>query len=398
MNVKNFKKIFIVLFCFIVFSLPSSVSAIEMNIPQNIQWNIWDSKDNVPIDKVWKINFNEPLDINTIKEKNICITDEDENVLPMFYTQNLGKDMSIYIVPVKNYEYGKNYTLWVKDLKSKNGQVLSKNIKMKFTIEQGNTKQEVVEVKNSKELLENVGPNRTLILKSGDYNLLEPKVMDNKYIHYEEVFDGHQLVIKNVNNLTIKGEDESKVNLLIDPRYANVLTFRDCNNVNISNIIAGHYPDKGECTGGVFVFNNSKNISIDNSVLFGCGTEGVNLDNVENFTFDNSTIKDCSYGIMTLMNCKNIKFTNSKFHDNRQFDLITISNGKYVEFNKCEIYNNKTGEFDYYLFNVDIYSNVTVNNCNIHDNKVNYFVDNKQNITFTNVKYNNNNFDNCRVG
>ena len=85
------------------------------------------------------------------------------------------------------------------------------------------------------------------------------------------------LVLNDLNNLSIEAEQGAKVNLLIDPRYAYVLSFKNCNNVNISGIIAGHYPDKGDCTGGVFKFEDCKDIQINDSALFGCGTEGLTL-------------------------------------------------------------------------------------------------------------------------
>lgn len=396
MNSKIFKNLFTVLFCLVSFLYPNSVNALEISSSTNIQWEVWNSKDIVPINKTWKINFNSPLDMDTIKEKNIYVTDANGNILPMFYTQNFGEDMSIYIMPVKNYEYGKTYTLWIKDLKSKNGQVLHKNAKMQFTTEQNTSNTKEVVVKNTKELLENIAPNKTIILKSGDYNLLEPMINTNKYITFEEVFDGFQLVINNINNLTIKGEAIGKVNLLIHPRYANVLNFRNCDNVNISNVVAGHYPEEGYCTGGVFTFDDSKNINIDNSALFGCGTEGVTLYNVENFTFTNSIIKECSYGIMTLSNSKNIEFNNSEFRNNREFNLINLTECTDVEFAKCKIYNNRTDNnyySDNYLFWIDDYSNVIVNECNIYDNKVNYLTNTEENIIFENVNFSNNDFE-----
>lgn len=396
MKSKILKNLFTVLFCLFVFLSTNPVKALEISFSTNIQWDVWNFKDSVPINKTWKINFNSSLDMDTIKEKNIYVTDSNGDIIPMFYTQNFGEDMSIYIMPVKNYDYDKIYTLWIKDLKSKNGQVLHKNVKMQFTTEQNTSNTKEVVVKNTKELLENIGPDKTIILKAGDYNLLEPMIYDNEYIEFEEVFDGFQLVINNVNNLTFKGESAGKVNLLIHPRYANVLNFRNCNNINISNVVAGHYPDEGYCTGGVLAFDDSKNINIDNSELFGCGTEGVTLHNIENFTFTNSIIKECSYGIMTLSNCKNIKFNNSQFHDNREFNLINLMECTDVEFNKCKIYNNRTDNNYYsynYLFWIDEYSNVIVNECNIYDNKVNYLANTEENITFKNVNFSNNDFE-----
>ncbi|MBW9158840.1 right-handed parallel beta-helix repeat-containing protein [Clostridium tagluense] len=255
-------------------------------------------------------------------------------------------------------------------------------------------KNEVIEVSNAKELLENIGSNKTIKLKAGEYDLLAVKDLNNKHIKFEKVFDGQQLVVSDISNLTIEGLKDAQVKLLVNPRYANVLTFKNSNNINISNIIAGHYPDKGSCTGGVFFFDNCKNVDIKNSVLFGCGTEGINLNKVENFNFENSTIKECSYDLMTLLDSKNIVFKDSNFYDTVEFNLINVSNTKGVIFDKCNIYNNKaTGEFFPYLFNVDENSNVLVKNCIIKDNKVKSLVSNKEAVIFENVEFHNNTFD-----
>lgn len=252
----------------------------------------------------------------------------------------------------------------------------------------------VVTVSNSKELAQNIAPNTKIVLKAGDYNLLEPKVLDNKYIQYNQVFDGYEIVIKDVNNFTIEAEKGAKVNLLIDPRYAYVMHFINSNNINISGIVAGHYPDKGECVGGVFRFEDCKDIQIDNSELFGCGTEGLTLDNVDELQFTNSTIRDCSYGIMTINNSTNIDFNNSTFKDNEQFDLINILHSD-ANFEKCTIINNKIlSNYSQYLFNLDIYSKVYVSDSTIENNLAKTLTNEKNNITFKNVNFKGNDFDN----
>lgn len=252
----------------------------------------------------------------------------------------------------------------------------------------------IVTVSSSKELAQNIAPNTKIILKSGDYNLLEPKVLDNKYIEYKQVFDGYELVIKDVNNLTIAADQGAKVNLLIDPRYAYVMSFTNSNNINISGIVAGHYPNKGSCTGGVFKFENCKDIQIDNSDLFGCGTEGLTLDNVDKLQFTNSTIRDCSYGIMTMNNSTKISFENSTFKNNQEFDLINVMHSD-ATFKKCTITNNKIlSDYSSNLFNLDIYSKVSVSDSTIENNGAKKLTNEKDNTTFKNVTFKGNDFDN----
>lgn len=255
----------------------------------------------------------------------------------------------------------------------------------------------VIVVQNTKELLANIGPERTLVLKAGDYNLLSEQGIKNDYIRYEEVYDGVELVAENLKNLNIKVEAGAKVQLLVEPRYADVLTFNNSSNIRIENIIAGHYPEKGSCVGGVFLFDGCKDITVENSELFGCGTVGVTLDNVENFLFDKSTIKECSYGIANIYNSKNVKFNEANFYDCETYDLININESENVEFNKCDIYNN-TAKVSYaydtmrfYLFNIDDKSKVVVNGGKIRDNTLKALVNDEKLIQFNNVEIKNNN-------
>lgn len=374
---KNISILFLTLFIFTIFNLTKAygVSSNEM---------LMDSRKNIASDKVWKIKLNKSIDKKEALEKNIYVMDENEKLFTTSTNLN-SQGTEIQVIPTKKYVYGKKYNLYIKDVKSKDGNSLKHNVNMPFTI----MDKEVVEIKNTKELLENIGPNKTLILKAGDYNLLEPQVIDNKYIKYEEVFDGIQITIRNLDNLTIKGEEGSKVQLLVEPRYANVLSFDNCNNIKIENIIAGHYPHKGSCTGGVLYFSSCKDVSIKNADLFGCGTMGIILDFVQNLVFDNSVIRDCSYGIMEMTQCKNIKFNQSDFRNCREFDLITVRISKDVEFNECNIHNNTTENVEYgcdsYLFHVDPTSKVIVNKGSIKNNSVKDLVENKERVIFNNV-------------
>lgn len=100
-------------------------------------WEIWEEQHNVLPDKTWIVDFNKTLHIETIKQKNVYITDKKGTILPMFYYQlNPDIDKNIYVMPLKEYQSGQTYTLWIKDLKASDGSVLSKKVKMKFTIQQ----------------------------------------------------------------------------------------------------------------------------------------------------------------------------------------------------------------------------------------------------------------------
>ncbi len=62
----------------------------------------------------------------------------------------------------------------------------------------------------------------------------------SKYIHFEEVFDGVQLVISEVENLSIIGREDFHSLFLSPYRYANVLTFVDCQDITLQWLNCGH--------------------------------------------------------------------------------------------------------------------------------------------------------------
>lgn len=242
---------------------------------------------------------------------------------------------------------------------------------------------QIINVKTTEEFLKAIGPNRTIIIKGNDYDILEAD-FESEYVKKESVFDGEQLIIQNVSNMDIIGDEVNIVQLLVEPRYANVITFENVDNVNIDNVIAGHTPEKGECAGGVFCFIDSTNININDSILFGCGTEGVTLINVSNLSFNNSTIKECTNRIMYISDSKNIKFNNSMFYDNENYDLIVISDSEEVSFDECIIYNNRTyvGED---LFRVSPGTTISITNSKIINNEVLDFTWKEERIKLNNV-------------
>lgn len=239
-----------------------------------------------------------------------------------------------------------------------------------------NREYEVIEVNNPNEFINAIGPNRKIVLNKEEYNLSRPEenYKPNKYVRWDNEFDGKELVIQNVNNLTIEGLDKTLSSILVEPRSVNVLTFEDCKEINIVNINTGHTPEKGECSGGVFQFNDCSNIDITKSRLFGCGTQGLMLFNVNNLSFNESIITECSEAIMSIYDSQNIKFRNSKFKDNEgYFSLINITSSSSVVFENCSIYNNTSavpGNSKTQLFYINKSKDIYLRNSQITNNNI----------------------------
>lgn len=249
------------------------------------------------------------------------------------------------------------------------------------------------QVKNAEEFIRAVGSNKTVTLQKAEFYLSEVLEQSEK-TWLQECYDGNELVISDVENLTIKGQGELS-HLIALPIYGYVIIFRNCTNITIENLKAGHGDNPGQCSGGVFAFENCRNITINNSVMYGSGIEGVTLTNTRNFKCINSEIKECTYSIMTLNNVRDVVFTNCKFHDNKEYDLINMQSAELV-LNNCSITNNlnyiETAYIgEYSLFNMDSMSQVELNNCVIKNNKVGFF-SNSQDIKFNKTDVEKNDF------
>ncbi|QSS99797.1 Ig-like domain-containing protein [Pontibacillus sp. ALD_SL1] len=118
----------------IIFSSPILTNS---NPEEDIrEYKEWGKKTDVDVDKDWNVEFNVPMDIETIIEKNVYIVNEDNKIVPMLYIIDRKDNATkLTISPVNEYKRGQKYTLWMKDIKGTNGIVLGENVKMDFVIE-----------------------------------------------------------------------------------------------------------------------------------------------------------------------------------------------------------------------------------------------------------------------
>lgn len=162
----------------------------------------------------------------------------------------------------------------------------------------------------------------------------------------EAVFDGRQLTMVNLKQMIIRGEGNSR--LVVEPRYAFCLNFKDCEQIYIHNLTIGHTED-GSCQGGVVGVQGGWRININDCDLYGCGTYGVQLQNTRDFSMYRSVIRNCTYGIMTLHGVESAKFERCDFFHNKEFSLVE-SRGSGLVFYDCRFYANHG---DSKLFDID---------------------------------------------
>ena len=177
-----------------------------------------------------------------------------------------------------------------------------------------------VTVTNADEFLAAIGPNTEIVIDAETIDFSTAKDYGGgpkKYYRWEDIYDGPALVIAGADNLTIRSKDGKTKNHTINavPRYANVLTFLNCDNLVLSGFTAGHTQEPGACVGGVLRFQNCTMISVDNCGLFGCGTLGVDAEACTSITLRSSEIYECSNGGVQMLDTTGITIEKCTFRD-----------------------------------------------------------------------------------
>lgn len=149
--------------------------------------------------------------------------------------------------------------------------------------------------------------------------------------------DGHQLVLKNMRNLVIRGKRNASIE--VDPRYSFCLSFIDCEGCRVENLTIGH-TEGGYCDGGVIGVEGGRVNTIVSCDLYGCGTYGIVARETSVLTVSKSNIHDCTYGIMELYSSESVRFEDCDFFSNREYELITNNSSQNTVFRGCRFFGN----------------------------------------------------------
>ncbi len=170
------------------------------------------------------------------------------------------------------------------------------------------------------EFLAAIGPDRTIVLQGETFSLAEATGYGERmgrYYRWEETYDGPQLVIADATNLTIcaEGTDPAATALTAEPRYADVIAFKGCDNVCVSGLTLGHTEGASECSGAVLNFENCMGITVDRCRLYGCGTMGINASYARDLRVTDSEIFECSLTGASLYGVRGAAFRDCRIHD-----------------------------------------------------------------------------------
>ncbi len=226
-----------------------------------------------------------------------------------------------------------------------------------------------VVVDTAEDFVKAIGSNKKIIFEPGIYDLssVSEDIELQNGVTWESVPDGKELNIKNISNLIIEGSSEGKTEIVVKPRFAEIMRFVSVNNVTIRNITAGHTPAEYICDEGVLSFKDSTDIKINNCELYGCGSIGLDLLRVKRLDMTNSNINHCSLRAVQIYDSEDINLMKSKISNHEAYsNIIFVSNSKDVLIEECEMSDNN--HFRWNFMDVNGKSEVVVNKCKISNN------------------------------
>jgi hypothetical protein len=256
-------------------------------------------------------------------------------------------------------------------------------------------------VKNSLEFIDAIKSNRIIELAAG-LNINDiPPYMEGEFYFIDQQYDAHTLVLRGLHNLEIVGQGLSPVEVLNSNVNSEVLEFQNCANIKIRNINAGHGPRKGEqCYGGVLNFDRCQGISVDKSILYGSGSEGITAYEVKGLKCVNTTIFGCTHAALSLDKSSEISIKNCEIFENDFYDLFRIYDCSNFVMESCKIERNHVHEcvehdirFAYHsLFDVNESLSVVVRNCKINNNVACYLLNSRTALQMDGTTLDNNDF------
>ena len=189
-----------------------------------------------------------------------------------------------------------------------------------------------VNVSTVDELLAAIAPYTTIVLQEGEYDLSQAGDFGGyggDWYAWNNVFDGFELVLNGVEDLKIVGAGMDQTRIIAEPRYAAVISFRNCEGLSLSGFTAGHSTAPGVCSGNVLDFDRCRNVSMEDCGLFGCGVEGIYATNCSGLAVRGSEIYECSYAAASFVACSDLSFEGCSIHDcDEGNNRIFISGGE----------------------------------------------------------------------
>ena len=235
------------------------------------------------------------------------------------------------------------------------------------TVKVGTAKEFIKALKSNRHII--ITTEETLDITEALDEMIENGDLENYYyqgepryepgVCFAAEYDGNSLVLNNLHDIYIEGPDGEGAQLEVTPRYADVLWFHKCHNIAIKNLTMGH-TEAGDCSGDVIRLEESNDVLIKQSTLYGCGVNGLTASNSRSIQVRNCEIYGCSDCALYLSEADDVYVKGCKIYDNSR--ALSVWDCGEVNLNDCRIYDHHGQLFT-------CYTDVTIKNSFIEHHK-----------------------------
>ena len=234
------------------------------------------------------------------------------------------------------------------------------------------------------EFLASLSSHSEIFLEEGYYDLTTAADYGKSYSEgpytWEPVYDGYQLVIRDLEGLSITGASPETTEFVTQPRHACVLVFDNCSSLTLSGFTAGHTERiASSCEGDVIEFNACREAKVSGCHLYGCGEIGITALNSRCVFIENSLIYECSNSAVWAEACQDVRVTGCSIYDIKKTDssiyrpdvelpastLFYVQSSRGFALVNCEIYDNIAFQLLDSLYSKEVY----LLGCSIENNQ-----------------------------
>jgi hypothetical protein len=207
-------------------------------------------------------------------------------------------------------------------------------------------------------------------------------VPDFPFLARERVHDGIQLIIKDLENLTLVNAQGARPHVYVAPAYAFPLMFRNCSNVTIEGMRVGHFPQEGSCLGGVIALHGCQNVQIVDTELYGCGTVGIEIVDGDSICVEGCVIEKCNTGFAMIDKTTNVSIRETIMRDNAVVDGIVMIDADSVTISGCTFERNVSWDpgSEGRLIETNGSPNVVIENSSFAENGLRFDLDQEPNV------------------
>ncbi len=230
-----------------------------------------------------------------------------------------------------------------------------------------------VTVSDAKQLINAIGPDKTIVLKKGDYRLSSAYGIKTNYVSWNDGDDGKELSLSKLQNLTIRGADGAKI--LSEAGLSSILGVYDSKNITFDNIRFVRVPKKGSDAGAGSLYAESvQGLTLDRCSFEGPTTIAVELWECSKVVIRRTEISGATSGALSASYTQGLEVGSSRISSCEGYPLLYLEESDDVLFKGSNFEGATGGNF------IEIYAesggveSVRFESSSFRGNQVEYFV------------------------